>query len=200
MVTELVVVVEILVALGDAEDPLGDKAAQAVLDPLGISVIGEAGRQLVRERQEPIDPGQQQGAGIGSDGTAVEISHHAAASVEFKLQGFGVTLCRYRFSLSNLVNSLSKSKLPDSGNRCDLPLGEKCGLVALPYRAKERAQKVFSPWNGKATCQATGQIFGERRVLRETQRSLTPFDFSLPLLSWSAPPAQPSSLGKPTTP
>ena len=68
--TELVVVVEILVAEGDATDALGDEGAQAVLGPLGIAVIGETGRDLVRESQEPIDPAQQQGAGIGSDGTA----------------------------------------------------------------------------------------------------------------------------------
>ena len=80
-------VVEILVAEGDAKDTLGDEAAQAVPDPLGVAVIGEAVRHLAKKRQVPPDPAQQQGAGIGSDGAAVEISHHTAASVGFKLQG-----------------------------------------------------------------------------------------------------------------
>ena len=120
-------VVEILVAESDATDALGDEGAQAVLGPLGIAVIGETGRDLVRESQEPIDPAQQQGAGIGSDGTAVEISHHAAAAVGFKLQGFGVTLCWHRFSFKNLVNSFGKSILPDSENRCFLPLVRNSG-------------------------------------------------------------------------
>ena len=39
-----------------------------------------------------------------------------------KHQGFGVTLCRHRRYFKNLVNSLFKSILPDSENRCDLPL------------------------------------------------------------------------------
>ena len=61
-------VVEILVAEGDAKDALGDEAAQAVPDPLGVAVIGEAVRHLAKKRQVPPDPAQQQGAGIGSDG------------------------------------------------------------------------------------------------------------------------------------
>ena len=113
---------EVLVALGDAEDALGDELAQAVLDSPGVAVIGEAVGYLVRNRQVPIHPVQQQQAGIGSDGTAVEISHHAAAAVGFKLQRFGVTLCRHRFSFKNLVNSLYKSMLQDYENRCFLPL------------------------------------------------------------------------------
>ena len=106
---ELVVVDEVLIAQGDANDALGDELAQAVPNPPGVAVIGEAVRHLVRERQVPIHPAQQQGAGIGSDGTAVETSHHAAASVGFKLQGFGVTLCRHRLSFKDLVNSFDKS-------------------------------------------------------------------------------------------
>ena len=54
-------VVEVFVAQGD-------ERAQAVLDPVGVAVIGEAVRHLVKERQAPLDPSQQQGAGIGSDG------------------------------------------------------------------------------------------------------------------------------------
>ena len=107
-------VVEVFVAQGDGDNALGDERAQAVLDPVGIAVIGEAVRHLVKERQVLLDPAQQQGAGIGSDGTAVKISHHAAASVTFKLQRFGVTQCRHRFSSWNLFNSFLKSILPDS--------------------------------------------------------------------------------------
>ena len=107
-------VVEVFIAQGDGDNALGNESAQAVLDPVGVAVIGEAVRHLVKERQALLDPAQQQGAGIGSDGTAVKISHHTAASVAFKLQRFGVTLCRHRFSSKNLVNSLCKSILPDS--------------------------------------------------------------------------------------
>jgi hypothetical protein len=121
-VAELVVVDEILITLGDANDALGDEFAQGVADPLGVAVIGEAVGHLVRNRQAPVHPEQQQQAGIGSDGTAVEIGHHAAATVGFKLQGFGVTLCWHRFSFMDLVNSWDKSILPDSENRCFLPL------------------------------------------------------------------------------
>ena len=115
-----VMVVEVFVAQGD-------EGAQAVLDPIGVAVIGEAVRHLVKKRQTLLDPAQQQGAGIGSDGTAVKISHHTAASEAFKLQWFGGTLCRHRFSFKNLVNSLHKSILPDSENRCDLPVVRNAG-------------------------------------------------------------------------
>ena len=115
-------VVEVFIAQGDGDNALGDEGAQAVLDPTGVAVIAEAVRHLVKERQVLLDPAQQQGAGIGSDGTAVKISHHAAASVAFKLQRFGVTPCRHRFSSWNLVNSFHNSILPDSENRCDLPV------------------------------------------------------------------------------
>ena len=94
---------------------------------LGVAMIGEAVGHLIRNRQVPVHLEQQQQAGIGSDGTAVEISHHAAPAVGFKLQGFGVTLCWHRFSLWNLVNSLDKSILPDSENRCFLPLVKNAG-------------------------------------------------------------------------
>ena len=82
---ELAVVDEILVGLSDANHALVDEGSQTVLDPLEVAVIGEAGCYLVRNRQVPIDLAQQQGAGIGSDGTAVEIGHHAAAAVGFRL-------------------------------------------------------------------------------------------------------------------
>ena len=66
----LVVVVEVFIAQGDGDNALGDEGAQAVLDPTGVAVIGEAVRHLVKKRQTLLDPAQQQGAGIGSDGTA----------------------------------------------------------------------------------------------------------------------------------
>jgi len=55
----------------------------------------------------------------------------AAASVEFKLQGIGVTLCRHRFSFQNLVNALEKSILRDSENRCLLPLVKNAGYLCI---------------------------------------------------------------------
>ena len=42
-------VVEILVAEGNAEDALGNEAAQDVLDPLGVAVIREAVGHLVKK-------------------------------------------------------------------------------------------------------------------------------------------------------
>ncbi len=49
--------------------------------------------------------------------------------VAFKLQEFGVTLCRHWFSSKNPVNSLCKSIVTDSENGCNLPLVRKCGLA-----------------------------------------------------------------------
>ena len=72
-------VVEVFIAEGDGDNALGDEGVQAVLDPIGVAVIGEAGRHLIKKRQTLLDPAQQQAAGIGSDRTAVKISHHTAA-------------------------------------------------------------------------------------------------------------------------
>ena len=117
---ELVVVVETLVAPGDAEDALGDEGAQGVAGPLGVAVIGEAAGHLIGNRQVTIHLAQQRQAGTGSDGTAVEISHHAAVAAGFNLQGFGGTLCRNRFSFKDLVNSFHKSiyQLPRTDASC----------------------------------------------------------------------------------
>jgi hypothetical protein len=95
---ERVVVDEILVALGDAKDAPGDEAAQGVAGPLRVAVVGEAGGYRVRNRQATIHLAQQQQAGIGRDGAPDESGYHTAATVGFKRQGIGVTLCRHRFS------------------------------------------------------------------------------------------------------
>lgn len=54
-------------------------------------------------------------------GIAVEGSRQAA-SESFNPQGFGVRLCRRRFSFCYLVNPCFKSVLPDSRNRFGLPV------------------------------------------------------------------------------
>ena len=102
--TELVVVVEILMARVDGDGAPGDEGAQGALDPVGVAAMAEAGRHLVKERQKPIDLKQQPGTGIGSHGTAVNSGHHRAAAKAFKLQRFGGRLYAYRFSSWNLVN------------------------------------------------------------------------------------------------
>ena len=60
---------------------------------------------MVIERFALIDLEQQQDVDIGSDRAAAECNHHAAALVGLKLQEFGGTLCRHRFSFKNLVSS-----------------------------------------------------------------------------------------------
>ena len=60
----------------------------------------------------------------------------------FKLQGFGGTLCWYRFPSKNLVKSCFQSILPDAENRCDLPLVTRSVFRVLRY-ARDRKTAAY---------------------------------------------------------
>ena len=50
-------VVEVLMAQGDADNALGNAGTQSALDPVGVAAMAEAGRHQVKGRQGPIDLG-----------------------------------------------------------------------------------------------------------------------------------------------
>ena len=61
IVAEVVMVVEVLVAQGQAVDPLGDEVLQRVLDQVGVTMIGEAVGELADDPGELLDLPEQAG-------------------------------------------------------------------------------------------------------------------------------------------
>jgi hypothetical protein len=73
---EVVVVVEVLIAQGQAVDPLGDEIGQGMLDEVRVAMVGEAGSELVDDSGELLGLAEQQRAAIGSDVATVEVGEH----------------------------------------------------------------------------------------------------------------------------
>ena len=72
IVAKGVMVVEVFVAQGQGEYPLGHQFGHGVFDPLGIAVIGEAGGESPQNAGLGFHLPQQESAGVRSDGPAVE--------------------------------------------------------------------------------------------------------------------------------
>ena len=69
IVAQLVVVVQILVAQGEADDALGD---EGVFGEARIPVVGEAGGDALEQARGSSDPAEQERRGIRGDRAAVE--------------------------------------------------------------------------------------------------------------------------------
>src|SRR5262249_49932538 len=94
VVAELVMVVEVLVAQAQAEDALLEEVRQGVLDLVGVAVVPEAAGQLVEEVEPGLEFAEEQPAGIGGDGGAVEAGDDVARSEAVEKQIGGVTRCQ----------------------------------------------------------------------------------------------------------
>jgi len=92
-VAELLVVVEILVAQGQAEDALGQERPLRMFEAFGVAGIRQGAVESVEEPQAAIDLAEEQGAGIGGEGAAGEIRFEAAGIESGKVHGVWVTLC-----------------------------------------------------------------------------------------------------------
>jgi hypothetical protein len=92
-------IVEILIAQGQAIDPLRDQRMSAVLDTVGVAVIGEATGHPLQQTYPLINLPQQQSTTVGSDPAAVKTTHHIAATQCVKFQLIRGTLCWHRPSL-----------------------------------------------------------------------------------------------------
>ena len=93
IVAQGVVVVEVFVAQGQGEDPLGDQFVDGVLDQLGIAVVGEAGGESPENAGLGLHLPQQQAAGVRSDGPAVESGGDRPAAQGLEIELACVTLC-----------------------------------------------------------------------------------------------------------
>jgi hypothetical protein len=80
IVSEYVVVVEVLVAACDAEDALSDELAKRVLDELGIAVIREAPGEPIDQKAPLRDLAQEQQSSIGTGPAGGEPAFHPPRS------------------------------------------------------------------------------------------------------------------------
>jgi len=96
IVSQIVVVVEVLVAEGEGVDALGDQFIHGVLNPIGVAVIGEAGRELGDDPGDPLRLSQQQSAAVRRDMPTVESSHNITPPEGVKSERLLVTLCRHQ--------------------------------------------------------------------------------------------------------
>ena len=96
IVAKGVVVVEVFVAQGQGEDPLGQQFGDGVFDQLGIAVVGETGGESPENAGLGFHLPQQQAAGVRSDGPAVESSGDRPAAKPLEIELACVTLCSHR--------------------------------------------------------------------------------------------------------
>ena len=124
-------VVEVLVAQGQAVDPLGEQFLDGVLDEVGVAVVGEAGGELADDPGESLGLAEQQGAAVGGDVAAVEVGEDFAGAEHGKVEvGRRYTLwssgCLGLGAVDGCRNSTyDTARQPDS-----IPLVKKSGLVA----------------------------------------------------------------------
>ena len=64
---EGLVIVEVFVAEGDGDDPLGDHGPLGVDDEDGMSGVGDGGVDGVEEAEAVVDLAEEQGAGVGGE-------------------------------------------------------------------------------------------------------------------------------------
>src|SRR4051794_26245877 len=121
IVTELVMVVQILVAQRQSYHSLADQAFHGVLDQQRVPKITKTGRELTQQPSPPLDLSQQQPAAIRTELPAIETSHDLPPSHPLETQLFPVTLC-----LSHAAASLATKLL------LTLNLIARCGGFFVP--------------------------------------------------------------------
>ena len=108
VVAQLVVVGHVLVSQGDARDALAHQRPHRVLDAARVPVVLEAGGDLVEELSRLGRLAQEQCAGVGRDGPAVEGGHHLASAQGLLRERELGTLCRHRSLGVEVGNSASR--------------------------------------------------------------------------------------------
>ena len=88
-----IVVVEILVAQAQAENPLRQQPLHAMLHPGRITIVGKALRKTSDQPASLIDLPEQQGTRIGGHASAVKLPYYLAPSQVRKMQGLPMTVC-----------------------------------------------------------------------------------------------------------
>src|SRR3954464_15283733 len=93
---ELIVVVEILIAERNADNPLHHQRFDRMLGVGRIAAVLETGRQAMGQPQHPIRGPQQQGTGVAGEGATIEGRNNRASVSRCKRKQVRVTLCWHR--------------------------------------------------------------------------------------------------------
>ena len=116
-------VVEVFVAQRQSVNPLGDQVIDRVLDQFGVTVIGEATGESSDDPRFRFDFPQQQGPGVGRDGSAVKNSANFPLLKGLKIESICVTLCLHRVASCMRLNVLLINKLSHTRRPGAIPPG-----------------------------------------------------------------------------
>ena len=123
-------VVHVLVAAGNADDPLPDQGPHRVYNCVRLASVVKACRHPIDEPDRPVRFPQQQRASVRGDGAALESRHHPLAPKPFEFELLRDTLCWHRTPPRNLVSLFRTTTFSDSWGRCTYS-GEISGLRSL---------------------------------------------------------------------
>jgi hypothetical protein len=90
---QLLLIIEVFVAQGQAVNPLRQHLLNRVLHLGLLSTVQETLRQARQQIQALVGFAQQQGAAVGTDGSPIEAGHDFPPSEGFKSETGLVTLC-----------------------------------------------------------------------------------------------------------
>ena len=100
-------VVEVLIAQHQTEDPLPNYRLDLMLDIAGIAPVAEAGGKPTHQPEAAIHQAQQQCARVRGDVATVETGHNRAPIYRFKFEQLRRTLCLHRGSPLDLAKAFS---------------------------------------------------------------------------------------------
>ena len=86
-------VVEILVAEGDGDDPLSEHGFLVMDDDRQPAWVGHDAIESVEESELVADFAEEQSTGVGGEPSAGEVSHNGLGSDAGKVEGVAVTVC-----------------------------------------------------------------------------------------------------------
>ena len=118
IMSEFIVIIEVLIAQRDANDPLRHQRGNLVLDQLRRPCIGEATRKPLGQPDRPVGLSQQQCARIRGNRSTIETGHHLPSCNRCKFKQRWVTLRRHRGAPLLSSKSLSQKNFRHSEPRC----------------------------------------------------------------------------------
>jgi len=119
IVPQHVVVVEILVAARQRQDPLRHELLDGVLDQRGIPVVREAVREAPQQPRPLRHLPQQQDARVRGDPAPVEAGHHLPPADPLENELLFRTVCPHRAAPPAGSFLLAQNCLAGVGGRCD---------------------------------------------------------------------------------
>ena len=126
------VVVEVLVAEGQAQHALGEQGVDRVGDKVGIAPVDETGGELARQPQRTIQIAQEQDPAVGAKLAAIKTRHHLARTQGLKRKLGLRSVIVKRIGFVYPVILLHTKSLGDRPIRFNLSLGEIFGLEPFP--------------------------------------------------------------------